>query len=212
MAMGRDGSNPIRLHDNEVSRRHAEVRPADGGRVPRGRPRVGQRHVRQQPPGRPGADQDGRPAPRRPDGHALQRGRLDARSRPHRPRRPAGQGQPRGPIGHHPEHPGRRRLARPGGRRARPASGSRSGSPTWPCSTRRPRPSATSPTWTPCLPQVLQLVFDSIGADRGRDPAGRRLGRTEAQGRPAGRGRPTPTSGWRSRARSSTTSASGARA
>ena len=24
--LGRDGSNPIRLHDNEVSRRHAEVR------------------------------------------------------------------------------------------------------------------------------------------------------------------------------------------
>jgi signal transduction histidine kinase len=30
MALGRDGSNPIRLHDNEVSRRHAELRPADG--------------------------------------------------------------------------------------------------------------------------------------------------------------------------------------
>jgi signal transduction histidine kinase len=29
MALGRDGSNPIRLHDNEVSRRHAEVRPID---------------------------------------------------------------------------------------------------------------------------------------------------------------------------------------
>ena len=29
MALGRDGSNPIRLLDNEVSRRHAEVRPAD---------------------------------------------------------------------------------------------------------------------------------------------------------------------------------------
>ena len=29
MALGRDGSNPIRLHDNEVSRRHAELRPAD---------------------------------------------------------------------------------------------------------------------------------------------------------------------------------------
>ncbi len=28
-ALGRDGSNPIRLHDNEVSRRHAEVRPID---------------------------------------------------------------------------------------------------------------------------------------------------------------------------------------
>jgi signal transduction histidine kinase len=27
MALGRDGSNAIRLHDNEVSRRHAEVRP-----------------------------------------------------------------------------------------------------------------------------------------------------------------------------------------
>ena len=31
MAMGRDGSNPIRLHDNEVSRRHAEVRPTSAG-------------------------------------------------------------------------------------------------------------------------------------------------------------------------------------
>jgi signal transduction histidine kinase len=31
MALGRDGSNPIRLHDNEVSRRHAEIRPIDGG-------------------------------------------------------------------------------------------------------------------------------------------------------------------------------------
>jgi signal transduction histidine kinase/pSer/pThr/pTyr-binding forkhead associated (FHA) protein len=29
MALGRDGSNPIRLHDNEVSRRHAELRPVD---------------------------------------------------------------------------------------------------------------------------------------------------------------------------------------
>lgn len=28
-AVGRDGSNPIRLHDNEVSRRHAELRPSD---------------------------------------------------------------------------------------------------------------------------------------------------------------------------------------
>jgi signal transduction histidine kinase len=31
MALGRDGSNPIRLHDNEVSRRHAEMRPAEEG-------------------------------------------------------------------------------------------------------------------------------------------------------------------------------------
>jgi signal transduction histidine kinase len=30
MALGRDGSNPIRLQDTEVSRRHAEVRPDDG--------------------------------------------------------------------------------------------------------------------------------------------------------------------------------------
>ena len=29
MALGRDNSNPIRLHDTEVSRRHAEVRPAE---------------------------------------------------------------------------------------------------------------------------------------------------------------------------------------
>ncbi len=29
MALGRDGSNPIRLHDTEVSRRHAEVRPQE---------------------------------------------------------------------------------------------------------------------------------------------------------------------------------------
>ncbi|HMB03662.1 MAG TPA: ATP-binding protein [Isosphaeraceae bacterium] len=29
MALGRDNSNPIRLHDTEVSRRHAEVRPVD---------------------------------------------------------------------------------------------------------------------------------------------------------------------------------------
>jgi signal transduction histidine kinase len=29
MALGRDNSNAIRLHDNEVSRRHAEVRPVD---------------------------------------------------------------------------------------------------------------------------------------------------------------------------------------
>ncbi|GAC1334099.1 MAG: hypothetical protein NVSMB14_01110 [Isosphaeraceae bacterium] len=29
MALGRDGSNPIRIHDNEVSRRHAEVRPVE---------------------------------------------------------------------------------------------------------------------------------------------------------------------------------------
>jgi signal transduction histidine kinase len=31
VALGRDGSNPVRLHDNEVSRRHAEVRAADSG-------------------------------------------------------------------------------------------------------------------------------------------------------------------------------------
>ena len=30
MTLGRDGSNPIRIHDNEVSRRHAEVRVAEG--------------------------------------------------------------------------------------------------------------------------------------------------------------------------------------
>ena len=29
MALGRDGSNPIRIHDNEVSRRHAEIRPVE---------------------------------------------------------------------------------------------------------------------------------------------------------------------------------------
>lgn len=29
MALGRDASNPIRLHDSEISRRHAEVRPLD---------------------------------------------------------------------------------------------------------------------------------------------------------------------------------------
>ncbi len=28
-ALGRDNSNPIRLHDTEVSRRHAEVRQVD---------------------------------------------------------------------------------------------------------------------------------------------------------------------------------------
>ena len=47
-------SNPIRLHDNEVSRRHAEVR-RDGERLPRRRPRLGQRHVSQRPAGRAGA-------------------------------------------------------------------------------------------------------------------------------------------------------------
>ncbi len=31
MAVGRDVSNPIRLHDHEVSRRHAELRPAQTG-------------------------------------------------------------------------------------------------------------------------------------------------------------------------------------
>jgi signal transduction histidine kinase/pSer/pThr/pTyr-binding forkhead associated (FHA) protein len=31
MALGRDASNPIRLHDTEVSRRHAELRPAEEG-------------------------------------------------------------------------------------------------------------------------------------------------------------------------------------
>jgi signal transduction histidine kinase len=31
MSMGRDSSNSIRIHDTEVSRRHAEVRPADDG-------------------------------------------------------------------------------------------------------------------------------------------------------------------------------------
>jgi len=34
MALGRDGSNPIRLHDNEVSRRHAELRPAEDATAP----------------------------------------------------------------------------------------------------------------------------------------------------------------------------------
>src|SRR5262249_27417599 len=29
LALGRDQSNPIRLHDTEISRRHAEVRPID---------------------------------------------------------------------------------------------------------------------------------------------------------------------------------------
>ena len=31
MALGRDNMNPIRLHDHEVSRRHAEIRPQDQG-------------------------------------------------------------------------------------------------------------------------------------------------------------------------------------
>src|SRR5947209_15186977 len=31
MPLGRDNSNAVQLHDNEVSRRHAELRPIPGG-------------------------------------------------------------------------------------------------------------------------------------------------------------------------------------
>ena len=34
MAVGRDVSNPIRLHDHEVSRRHAELRPSQSSPEP----------------------------------------------------------------------------------------------------------------------------------------------------------------------------------
>ena len=79
VALGRDNSNPIRLHDTEVSRRHAEVRPVDdsyrivdlgsaNGTFVNGQP-VDQAPLRL-----------GRPAPARPDGHALQRGRRPSPS------------------------------------------------------------------------------------------------------------------------------------
>ncbi len=31
LALGRDNSNAVQLHDNEISRRHAELRPVSGG-------------------------------------------------------------------------------------------------------------------------------------------------------------------------------------
>ena len=52
VALGRDNSNAVRLHDTEVSRRHAELRLDRGGLSDR-RPRLGQRDVRQRPAGRP---------------------------------------------------------------------------------------------------------------------------------------------------------------
>ena len=72
MALGRDGSNPIRLHDNEVSRRHAEVRQGEDtfaswiSALPTARSSTAGRSTRRR--------SAGRSAPRRPDGDALQRG------------------------------------------------------------------------------------------------------------------------------------------
>ena len=53
VGLGRDNSNPIRLHDNEVSRRHAEVRRVDDAfRLVD--LKLGQRDVPQRRAGRPG--------------------------------------------------------------------------------------------------------------------------------------------------------------
>ena len=45
------------------------------------------------------------------------------------------------------------------------------------------------------LPQILELVFESIGADRGAILLKDDDGRARPQGRPLARARPTPTSG-----------------
>ena len=54
VALGRDSSNAIRLHDTEVSRRHAELQ-ARPRRVSDRRSGLGQRDVRQRPARRPDA-------------------------------------------------------------------------------------------------------------------------------------------------------------
>ena len=77
VALGRDNSNAIRLHDTEVSRRHAELRlERDGYRIVD----LGSANgtfVNGQP-----VDQTplqlGRPGPARPDGHAVSRRRTAA--------------------------------------------------------------------------------------------------------------------------------------
>ena len=78
VALGRDDSNAIRLHDTEVSRRHAELR-LDQGALSHPRSELGQRHVRQRPARRPDRAQLGRPGPARPDGAAVPRGRRARR-------------------------------------------------------------------------------------------------------------------------------------
>ena len=167
MALGRDNSNPIRLHDTEVSRRHAEVRRVDDA-LPGRRPRLGQRHVRQRP------GRSTRP-PLRP-GDRLQLGQTvmlfsEAARRPERDLTARvdmlGQASPddRSAILRSiPAGEGSRVLEAPDvGRRA----GSRTGWSTSRSCTRPPRRSATSSTSTPSCPRSSQLVFESIGADRG---------------------------------------------
>ena len=110
-ALGRERSNPIRLHDNEVSRRHAEVRPdGDGYRIvdlgSANGTFVNGQLVEQAPLKRR------RPRPDRRDGPRSSTPAPTRPRRPDRPRRPARPGQPRGPLGDPPE-------------RARPATGER---------------------------------------------------------------------------------------
>ena len=81
--------------------------------------RLGQRDVRQRPARRPDSPALRRPGPARPDGHALSRGERRPQPRLDGPRRPAGQEQPRRPLGHPEEHPLGRGLARPQGPRRR---------------------------------------------------------------------------------------------
>ena len=157
---------PIRLHDTEVSRRHAELRQVEeayrivdlgsaNGTYVNGQP------VDQAPL------QFGRPAPARPDGDALQRGDGQRPARPDGPRRHA---QPRAA----PTTARRSSRASP---RARARGSSRG--PTSAAGWLRERLVNLSVMYRATqaishvleidalLPQILELVFESIGADRG---------------------------------------------
>ena len=185
--LGRDNSNAIRLHDTEVSRRHAEIRPRRRG-VPDRRPRLGERHVRQRPARRPG------PVAAPATGSSSARRSCSSTTAPLGAERDLTdrvdlleQEQPRGPLGDPPEHPGRRRLAgacssptaRPAGSSDRLANLSVMYQATQAISHILDLDSL--------LPQILQLVFESIGADRGAILLNDGGGRTRSQGRPLAR-------------------------
>ena len=88
VALGRDNSNAIRLHDTEVSRRHAELRLDDEAYRIVDLGSANGTYVNGQP-----VDQAllalGRPAPARPDGDALSTRAAEPRARPDRAGRPA---------------------------------------------------------------------------------------------------------------------------
>ena len=168
VALGRDNSNAVQLHDNEVSRRHAELRLVAE--------RVSRSSTWARPTARIVNDQPVEQTVAALTGDRVQLGQTvmlfhDGAPRPQRDLTArvdllagAARTTARPSSG-----ASRRARARGSSRRPDAAAGwlARAADATSRSCTAPPRRSATSWTSTRCSPQILELVFESIGADRG---------------------------------------------